>query len=111
MKPSSLSVALGSIAMLTLAGTAMANEPAEQIVRYHPLELATDAGRAELDENVRKAARNVCYAPGPRTAAESREARTCYETAIEQAAIDLDAHQRLVRAQASRMEQRRSDNS
>lgn len=59
-------------------------------VSYNDLDLSTEAGRAELEQRIDRAAKQVCGMEESTvgTRIRSREARTCYQ----QAKRELDQH-------------------
>lgn len=75
--------AAAPIAIFTAPALAAATESASVAVPYRDLDLASEAGQAELDRRIDRAARHVCGLDQQRTGTRLRasESRKCYREA------------------------------
>lgn len=83
MRIQSLALALSAAAALSVPAMAADDQPNRTSVRYHDLDLSTEAGQKELDRRLDKAARQVCGMNAATTGSRvaSRDARDCYRQA------------------------------
>ena len=86
-----------AVAEVSASGSASMQYPLTQSVKveYSPDMLMTDAGRQELDQRIRRAARQVCGPTSVRRAGDLKAAaynRRCTDQAIEAASLQLDVN-------------------
>ena len=80
--PAILAAAVAVLGAATaFAAPAAAETPATLAVKYSDLNLATEAGQAQLERRIDKAARSVCMVDDVTTGSRLRssEGRQCYE--------------------------------
>lgn len=82
-----LAFLLGSSA--SEASWAVPDDGPVSTVRYHDLDLKTPGGRAALQARVRRAARNVCDEPGPRTTENYERVKECISRTSQDAARQI----------------------
>jgi UrcA family protein len=69
----------------------------KRIVRYGDLNLASEQGRAALDQRIRRAAKQVCIIVGTPAILQRRKMRTCAETARSKAWAGVEERMRNIR--------------
>ena len=80
----------GALALAAPSHADIAGETRSRVVEFHSSDLATRAGRAELETRLETAARRVCRDHGRRDLASRAAENACVEEAVAEAVSRLD---------------------
>jgi UrcA family protein len=58
-------------------------------IRYNDLDLGSASGKAALDARIKRAVRNVCSVPGPKTIENNQRVTACMDQAWKNAARQI----------------------